>query len=815
MRTKANGVTSGTDADGAACALNENKDGCAVTSGDCMFHEARAAYTTCKKMDGSCQFLAPGVTVLSMAGTVAGEEMPGICNYKAGQDVDNQEDGSPGIPGGYKSWTNGTGYVPAEVEVSVGNEVWRYADFGPASVQGGVTQADGLDIYDSDTNTSATSKRYFSHTFNGKMKLELNVKYKFSIRSKDGAQLWMTSTPGSTATNVLEKTGCNNHRAATCQNADFTAMDGESPPKLCELATTGTGCKVDSGSCSFTAAQGGKSCASSTCTAAEFDDKTSSEIIGDGYWRDIRVLLAKASGRKQAEFRMRVMKEVTAATATADAVWRSLTVAEMAVHHGKASCDAQDGGDSFCSQRCGTAQVDNYWGTYADDYADEDKRSKKKEGCRFYQGTCCSGKYIQTAPGASDNDESANLAGTFSGNIRSVVCTPNYQAWLFDKSESEMESGNTASTLFVEGKYKEQVSTGVWQNSGISCMKKANWDGVGSDWSGKVLATKVCAIDQDATSTVAHRRRRGGVNCRSSAYLTSGSAGQPEYSGWMSVHYPSAGNNCDFGGGTAYTDNRQRTTAEVALVNVTKSGRDDGSFTPGTGPAVAAGGTPLAAADQKYATFDQQLTDYNQATCTGTPNDPANSCSLNIASAATCQNAAGDATDASGALCAVNEEANGCAVAGDNCVFVAAKAANTACSTTDAGCTFTSANSGYMHEWRGQIKLETDQEYVFAVASDDGSKLWLEGATAEEGTDALGNVIASWDGCHEITSTTSDFNAHESATITGDGKWHKIVIYYANYVATDSVAHMYLRVKKGASTYLTADQMGIRHNIGD
>lgn len=786
-----------------------------VTSGSCKFHEARAAYTTCKKMDGSCEYLAPGVTKLSAAGSVAGEEYPGVCNYAAGQNVDAQDDGSPGIPGGYTAWTNGTGYVPSEVEVTVGNAVWRYADFGPASVQGGVTQSDGLNIYNDDTNTSATSKRYFMHRFNGKMKLELNVKYKFSIRSKDGAQLWMTSTPGSTATNVLEKTGCNNAQAATCQNAAFNAMDGGTPPQRCELDSAGTGCKVTTGACSFSAAQGGKSCASSTCTAAEFDEKTSTIITGDGYWRNIRVLLAKASGPNQAEFKMRVMKEVSPATATADAIWRSLTVSEMAVHHGEATCDTISGGDSFCSQRCGTAQTDNYWGTYSNTYADPDKRGKKKEGCRFYQGTCCSGEYIQTAPGENDNDQSANFAGAFSANIRSVVCTPNYQAWLFDKTEAEMETGNTADTLFVDGKYKTEVSSGVWQNTGIPCLKRATWDGTASDWSGKVMASKVCAIDQDETSTVTHRRRRGGVNCRASTYLTSGTAGQPEYSGWKSIHYPSAGNNCDFGGGTAYPDNRQKTTSGVALVNVTQDGTRGNAFTPGTGPALAAGAAARVAGDQKYATFDQQLASYNQATCTGTPNDAALTCSLNAAVAATCQNEAGDATDADGALCAVNDAGNSCAVNTGACSFTAAIAAGSACSNTDAGCTYTAADSGYMHEWRGQIKLENNEDYLFAVASDDGSKLWLEGASAPVGTDGLGNTIAQWNGCHVIASTTSDLNSHESTTITGDGKWHKIIIYYANYAATDSVAHMYLRVKKGAGTFLTAAEMNIRHNTGD
>merc|ERR1711990_169703 len=161
------------------------------------------------------------------------------------------------------------------------------------------------------------------------------------------------------------------------------------------------------------------------------------------------------------------------------------------------------------------------------------------------------------------------------------------------------------------------------------------------------------------------------------------------------------------------------------------------------------------------------------------------------------------------ASCTGNDSnGNACALNGDS----------SACTSTDDTCTFRAATSGiaegYMHEWRGQIKLENNQEYKFAIASDDGAKVWLEGATAPIGTDGKGNIVASWDGCHSITSTDSDLANHESVAITGDGKWHKIVIYYANYAESPYVAHMYLRVKKGTE-YLTATEMGVRHNVGD
>merc|ERR1712093_135739 len=109
--------------------------------------------------------------------------------------------------------------------------------------------------------------------------------------------------------------------------------------------------------------------------------------------------------------------------------------------------------------------------------------------------------------------------------------------------------------------------------------------------------------------------------------------------------------------------------------------------------------------------------------------------------------------------------------------------------------------AGYMQEFRGQIKLELTKTYTFAIRSNAGSSIWLEGGD---------NPIVEWKGCHSIGGADA-FDEHESAQINGDGRWHKIILYYAMY---EKPNHLFLRVKEDGIE-LNVNQMGVRHNNGD
>jgi len=340
------------------------------------------------------------------------------------------------------------------------------------------------------------------------------------------------------------------------------------------------------------------------------------------------------------------------------------------------------------------------------DFIDAEKRGKPIAGCRFYQKSCCTGDYFQFGP--NEDFAAINLDANYKDRTQSVVCSANFQTWLFKAQDQEAKHGN------------HMMLDGTDKPDGLSCLAKSTWGAannqITADWSNKLESVKVCEIDADRPNGIAHRRRRGVANCKSK-----GAA--PQYTGWAWYHYPGTGPVCDFGGGAPTGDNRKQVSDAVqkgAISGCCDQKGTTAAYHASTLPTPVKGQT-LGDSDEKYASFDTDLYQY----------------------------------------VAKNE-------------------------------------TGFMHEWRGQILLEKDKKYKFALKSDAGSSLWIEGTQ---------NPLIEWKGCHEISKGT--FNEHESVEVTGDGEWHKINLYYAYY---DAEGHMFLRVDKDGIIQ-SAEALNIRHNV--
>jgi len=457
------------------------------------------------------------------------------------------------------------------------------------------------------------------------------AKYRFSVRGRDGAKLWLGASPSAgvnaTGSYISRKNGCSD-----------------------------------------------TACASDTCTKAEFDETQSAEITGDGYWRHIRIQLAKADNNNIAKLFLRITKN-----------GKSLTRQMMNIRTGFAKCDGARGPDRSCRKQC--AYIRDHptaWGKHPANFVDEEKQGKPIQGCRFYEKPCCQGDFIQFGP--DQNKAQTNMKTA----VGSVVCTKDFASWMFQGPRQR------GTSIMLDGDKKK---------AGMSCLKKSKWGRQVLDWDGKVKSIRVCEWDKEKPGGKAHRRRRGVLNC---------AGGAPEYYGWRPTHFPGTGKVCNFGGGAARHDKRLVPVDAVRLKNITGT-----HFNTTDGPP---SDRPLTASDNKYVSFDAELVKYQK-------------------------------------------------------------------------------EEGYMQQFDGQIYLKRGRYYKFALRSNAGSAVWLEGA--------ISNPVVQWRGCHAV-GAMSDFDKHESVAVKGDGKWHKIIVYYAHFNSKDP-SHLFLRVKED-HTYLNREQLNIRHN---